>query len=81
MQGPAWHGWKEFTKSLMGLKKGLWKAENVLSAGWIPAGGRWSLLYTLRGDASLCFVSLFHNPEELGCCVKWEGREKMFYTE
>lgn len=64
----------------MGLKKGLWKAENVLSAGWIPAGGRLSLLHALRGDAS-SFVSLFHIPEELGCCVKWEGREKMFYTE
>lgn len=72
---------EEFTKSLMGLKKHHWKAEIALSAGWIHPGGRWSLLFVLRGDASSCSVSLFHTPEGLGCYFRWEGREKMFYTE
>lgn len=76
--GPAWHRWR--SESLMGLKKGLWKAENV-SAGWIPPGGRGSLHYVLRGDGSFCFVSLFHIPEDMGCYFKWEGREKLSYIE
>lgn len=72
---------EEVTKSLMGLKKHLWKAEIALSAGWIHPGARWSLLCVLRGDASSCSVSLCHAPEGLRCYFRWEGREKIFYTE